>query len=621
MGARIHAHDWAETPLGPIEGWPQSLRTAVDLMLAARQPVYVAWGPGLTSLYNDGYVPILGTKHPGALGAPYAELFAEIWDEYRPIVEATMAGEAQHFVDRPVALAGRPGQAVGWFTFSWTPLRDEAGAVAGFFCAATETTDKARAEEALRESRDAALCESEARFRALMRASSEVLYRMSPDWGEMRELSGGGFIADAPSPKRGWLEEYIYPGDRPRVLAAIREAIRTKGVFELEHRVLRPDGGLGWTFSRAVPILDERGDIKEWFGAASDVTARREAEEALREREERLRLIVESARDYAILTTDPEGRIDTWLPGAANVFGWSAEEAVGRPVAMIFTPEDREEGQPEKEAETARREGAAPDVRWHLRKDGSRVFIDGKTAALGEPGGGVRGFLKIGQDVTARRAAEERQALLSREVDHRAKNALAVVQAALRLTKAPDLPSYVRAIEGRVGALARAQTLLADDRWAGADLRTLLRGELAAFIDQSGSGGPRAELAGPPAGLPAGAEQPLAMAVHELATNALKYGALSVPTGRVSVCWSLDGGSAGRLRLRWAEAGGPPVAGPPARRGFGSRVLEGTVRDQLGGAVSLAWEPTGLVCEMKVPLGRVPAAARASNDAGAAAPV
>jgi PAS domain-containing protein len=147
----------------------------VELMLAAEQPVYVAWGPSLISLHNDGYIPILGTKHPGALGKLYVELWAEIWDEYRPIVEATMAGEAQHFVDRPVALAGRPGLPVGWFTFSWTPLRDETGAVAGFFCAATETTGKVRAEEALRESKEkeAALRESEARYRAPFRAMDE----------------------------------------------------------------------------------------------------------------------------------------------------------------------------------------------------------------------------------------------------------------------------------------------------------------------------------------------------------------------------------------------------------------------------------------------------------------
>jgi two-component sensor histidine kinase len=169
-------------------------------------------------------------------------------------------------------------------------------------------------------------------------------------------------------------------------------------------------------------------------------------------------------------------------------------------------------------------------------------------------------------------------------------------------------------VEGRVAALARAQTLLAEGRWDGADLHAMLRGELAPFL-----AGQRADLDGPPAVLPPGTAQPLAMAVHELATNAAKHGALSVPEGRVSVSWRLEGGAAGVLRLRWAEAGGPPVAGPPARRGFGSRVLDGTVRGQLGGAVSLAWARTGLVCEMAVPLRRYPASAQVTNAGTAAA--
>ncbi len=158
---------------------------------------------------------------------------------------------------------------------------------------------------------EASLRGSEARFRALSRASSDVLYRMSPDWSEMRQLSGGGFIADAPSPRRGWMEDYIHPDDRPLVAEAIRQAIGSKGVFELEHRVRRPDGGLGWTLSRAVPILGADGGVVEWFGAASDVTARRDAEERLRASEARWRGLFGSMQEgfaYCEMVYDAEGR-------------------------------------------------------------------------------------------------------------------------------------------------------------------------------------------------------------------------------------------------------------------------------------------------------------------------
>jgi PAS domain S-box-containing protein len=128
----------------------------------------------------------------------------------------------------------------------------------------------------------------------------------------------------------------------------------------------------------------------------------------LRSTEERFRLVVENARDYAIFTCDPEDRITGWYPGAEAVFGWTAEEAIGQPAAIMFTAEDREAGQDALETETARREGSAPNVRWHVRKDGSRVFIEGMTTALRAADGALRGFLKIGQDVTERRALDER---------------------------------------------------------------------------------------------------------------------------------------------------------------------------------------------------------------------
>jgi signal transduction histidine kinase/DNA-binding response OmpR family regulator len=131
----------------------------------------------------------------------------------------------------------------------------------------------------MRRDTTATVRDSEARYRALVDASSYVVYRMSPDWSEMLSLHGRDFIADTENPSRAWLDKYIHPDDQPRVVAAVAEAIRAKSMFELEHRIRRVDGSLGWTLSRAVPLLDAQGDIAEWFGAASDVTARKEAEE------------------------------------------------------------------------------------------------------------------------------------------------------------------------------------------------------------------------------------------------------------------------------------------------------------------------------------------------------
>jgi two-component sensor histidine kinase len=214
----------------------------------------------------------------------------------------------------------------------------------------------------------------------------------------------------------------------------------------------------------------------------------------------------------------------------------------------------------------------------------------------------VSGLLR---DVTERRRAEERQMLLAREVDHRAKNALAVMLAAVRLTPAEDPRAYAAAVEGRVAALARAHTLLAERHWAGAGLADLVRGELRPFLAPAGgSAGPRAKIEGPPVMLAAHATQPLSMALHELATNAVKHGALSVPTGLVTVTWDIDAATA-MLRLHWAETGGPTISGPPQRRGFGTRVMRATILDQLGGRHDCWWPASGFACDIILPVARV----------------
>jgi PAS domain S-box-containing protein len=151
MGALMRAHDWSESPLGAPACWPQPLRTAVGLLLQSRFPMFVAWGPSLGFLYNDAYAEILGAKHPRALGRRFDDIWAEIWADISPLIEAAMAGQATYREDLPLRMRRKGYDEQTWFTFSYSPMRDESGRVAGMFCACTETTQRVLAERSLRE--------------------------------------------------------------------------------------------------------------------------------------------------------------------------------------------------------------------------------------------------------------------------------------------------------------------------------------------------------------------------------------------------------------------------------------------------------------------------------------
>jgi PAS domain S-box-containing protein len=267
---------------------------------------------------------------------------------------------------------------------------------------------------------EAAVHEREARFRLLGEAAPMIVSLARPDgrieyvnpfWTTFSGRSADDFASG------DWLEA-VHPDDRAAMRAAWDDARAAGRPYADEFRARAADGTYRWLRAHGAPVRDAAGAVTHWVNVAADIHDRRRAEEVLRENEERYRLIVEGARDYAILTVGPEGRIQSWSPGAEAVFGWTAGEAVGQPVAITFVPEDRDAGVPEGELRGARREGAVPDVRWHQRRDGARVFIEGTTRALRDGHGMLRGFLKVGQDVTRRRELDE--ALRASEARYRA---------------------------------------------------------------------------------------------------------------------------------------------------------------------------------------------------------
>ncbi len=230
-----------------------------------------------------------------------------------------------------------------------------------------------------------------------------------------------------------------------------------------------------------------------------------------------------------------------------------------------------------------------------LRPDGRVRWCVGSAAATVNDDGRVARVSGVTFDITDRKEAEERQTLLAREVDHRAKNALALVQSILRLTRAKTLPAYVTSVEGRIKALSRAHAILSQSRWHGADLHGLVDEELAPY--RVGHAG-RIKTSGLEVLLQPGSAQTLALALHELATNAAKYGALSSESGQLKLSWTLKDG---KLGLDWSESGGP-ITKPPSAEGFGTRIITASIERQLFGHVAFDWRPEGLRCMISVPL-------------------
>jgi PAS domain S-box-containing protein len=229
-----------------------------------------------------------------------------------------------------------------------------------------------------------------------------------------------------------------------------------------------------------------------------------------------------------------------------------------------------------------------------LRPNGDVRWCTGTAAASFDEMGRPIWLSGVTSDITERKRAEERQILLAEEVDHRARNVVAVVQSIMRLTRADSIDDYIGALDGRIGALSNAHRLLAGSRWEGADLTRLVEEEFAPY---RASGNERVKSRGPNVLLPPATAQTIALALHELATNAAKYGALSVDPGYVELTWQTE---PGKLELVWTESGGPQI-GPPDRRGYGSRAIVAGIERQLGGLVNFDWQASGLRCTLCVP--------------------
>jgi PAS domain S-box-containing protein len=305
-----------------------------------------------------------------------------------------------------------------------------------------------------------------------------------------------------------------------------------------------------------------------------------------------------ASSDDAIVSKNLDGYITSWNAGAERIFGYTAEEAVGRHITMLI-PEDHIS----EEAEILRRVRAGLRVEHfdtiRRRKDGTLFPISLTVSPVRAEDGRIVGASKIARDISERKRLEEAQRVLSREVNHRSKNLLSVVQSIIRytVTHSPQ-QDFIKRINERLQALSANQDLLIESSWRGVGMESLVRSQLGHVEKLPLS---QVDLDGDSIALVPTAAQAIGIAIHELATNAVKFGALSSETGRVAISWRVEQRDDGReLILSWKESGGPAVSAPEYA-GFGSTIIEKITGQSVGGRVVTSYAPTGLSWELRAP--------------------
>jgi PAS domain S-box-containing protein len=444
MGGRIRRFDWASSPLGRPEAWPQALKTAVGLLLSSKFPMFVAWGPELRFLYNDAYAEILGAKHPHALGHAFEDIWAEIWDDVGPLAHRALAGEATYFENLPLLMTRKGYEEQTWFTFSYTPLRGDSGEAEGMFCVCTETTAQVLAERER-------LSEAE-RLRQL--------FDRSP-----------GFMAVARGPDHVFEmanESYLrLVGRRDLVGKPVREAvpeIEGQGLVELLDQVYRsgepfvgqsapvslqrdPDGPreerlLDFVFQ---PILDAQGAVTGIIADGYDVTERVMAERALRESEERFRLIADSAPVPMWVTRLDRTR--SFVNRAYVEFlGISYDEAVNFDWRTVLHPEDAPRVLAESVAGEASLERFELVARYKSR--GEWRWLRSTSQPRWGPKGEHAGFIGAAHDITELKRGEA----ALREVNETLERRVA--------ERTADLSEALNRLQAEVGERLRAEEAL-----------------------------------------------------------------------------------------------------------------------------------------------------------------
>ncbi len=552
-------------------------------MMSGRQHIF--------TMVNEAYRTLVG--HRDVLGKPVREALPEVVDQgFTTLLDEVFeSGKPFIGLGSKVELIRGPeaGGEERYLDFIYQPIADDKGVTTGIFVQGHDVTEHKRIESALRE--------SEAQFRTFAEAMANHVWTAPPsgmlDWFNTRVYEYSG-ASTGELDGIDWAT-IVHPEDLPDAAEKWAKSVASGEPYEMDFRLRRTDGVYRWHVARAILIRDEDGNPFRWIGTNTDIDDQKNIQQQFLDSERRLRLSQEAAgiasMEVDIASGQVVGTSKFW-----DLFGLEQRESA--PTSLLEAIVLNEDAEIRSSPATRQAGTALSNVEYRIRRpdNGEIRWLSRNMEFQYDAGKPVKMFGAI-RDITEQKEAQARQILLTHELEHRIKNILATVSAiASQTLRGGDMESARTALTERLRALADAHDILTKTQWTSASLSSVLASAIAPFP------GDRIAADGPPVQLGPKRALSLALAVNELSTNSIKYGALSVPEGKVEIAWSRAPGDDGMSSLvwTWRESGGPPVE-QPQRRGFGRFLIERVLAADFGGTVTIEYRPEGVECVLTAP--------------------
>lgn len=596
----LNEYDWSSNPLGEIPGWSDSLRGAVRVMMASSMPMVLLIGEDGILIYNTAYAQFAGDRHPAIFGLPATEAWPEIADFNREKITMGLRGESLTLRDQELVL-NRHGQLEsGWMDMNYSPVLGDDGISLGTLCLVHEITDRKLAEQAL--------ARSEERL-SLALSGSELVGTW--DWEvPLNRVTADDTFARLYNidPLRAGLgveiEQFlgaIHPDDLPRVTEQIDRALLTGEDYRCEYRVTGSDGKLHLILATGRARLGHDGTAERFPGVVVDLTEQRRVADALADSELQFRTLTDTMPQM-VWSSQADGHHDYYNARWREFSGAAVDSGHGEDWRDLLHPEDQERVVVAWQHSLTT---AAPfNIEARLRRhDGDYRWVLGLALPVLDANGTIMRWFGTYTDIHDSRLAAEERELVAQELSHRIKNIFAVLTGIIGLSarSRPDVKDYADDLRQRIYALGEAHDFVrpdAPDTAAEARNTSFKALTNRLLLPYQEGNAERVDFMGDDAEIDDGAATPLALIIHELATNAVKYGALSVTDGKVI----LSGHLGDSYHLSWKELGGPTLEGDPGEDGFGARLIALSLEGQLRGKVERIWEPDGLRVEMEMPL-------------------